>query len=139
MAVEARILSIWWPRLAIEHWRKTAARDYPPDAPVVLTVEGAHGPVISAMTEAAEQSGARAGARLTDARALDPGLIAVPADPAGDAALVERLARWAGRWSPLVEVDGADGLGSTSPGLRICSAARRSWWPTCGSGSRPSG
>ena len=29
---------------------------------------------------------------------------------AGDAALVERLARWAGRWSPLVEVDGADGL-----------------------------
>ena len=34
----------------------------------------------------------------------------MPADVAGDAALVERLARWAGRWSPLVEVDGADGL-----------------------------
>ncbi len=48
--------------------------------------------------------------RLTDARALDPGLQAVAADIAGDAALLQRLARWAGRWSPLVEVDGDDGL-----------------------------
>ena len=66
--------------------------------------------MISAVTPAAAASGARAGARLTDARTLDPGLVAVPADPAGDAALVERLARWAVRWSPLVEVDVADGL-----------------------------
>ena len=63
--------------------------------------------MISAVTKAAAESGARAGARLTDARALEPGLVAIPADPAGDAALVERLARWAARWSPLVEVDGA--------------------------------
>ena len=47
---------------------------------------------------------------MTDARALEPGLIAIPADPKGDAALLERLARWAGRWSPLVEVDGPDAL-----------------------------
>ncbi|HUE79963.1 MAG TPA: DNA polymerase Y family protein [Sphingomicrobium sp.] len=109
-----RILSIWWPRLAIERWRKTAGKDFPPDAPpyapVVLTVEGTHGLVISAVTRAAAASGARVGARLTDARALDPGLVAVPADPAGDAALVGRLAHWAARWSPLVEVDGGDGL-----------------------------
>ena len=108
MKSEQRILSIWWPRLAIERWAKT--NDFPPDAPVVLTVEGTHGFVISAVTRAAADSGARVGARLTDARALDPGLVAVPADPAGDAALVERLARWAARWSPLVEVDGGDGL-----------------------------
>ncbi len=107
---EQRILSIWWPHLAIERWRRTDGSGFPPDAPVVLTVEGTHGLVISAATKAAAESGARAGARLTDARALDPGLIAVPADPAGDQALVERLARWAARWSPLVEVDGADGL-----------------------------
>ena len=61
------------------------------------------------MTKGAAERGARTGARLTDARALDPALVAVPADPAGDAALVQRLAKWAGRWSPLVEVDG-DGL-----------------------------
>lgn len=107
---QPRILSVWWPHLAIERWRKTAGSDFTPEAPVVLTLEGTHGPVISAVTKAAAESGARAGARLTDARALDPRLIAIPADPAGDQALVERLARWAARWSPLVEVDGRDAL-----------------------------
>ena len=96
------------PSLAIERWAKSA--DSPPDSPVVLTVEGPHGLLIHAVTKAATERGARAGARLTDARALDPGLAAVPADPEGDAASVERLARWASRWSPLVEVDGADAL-----------------------------
>jgi len=102
-----RVCSIWLPHLAVERWAKTS--DSPPDAPIVLTVEGAHGPVIHAVIEAAAARGARAGARLTDARALDPALIAVAADPDADAALVRRLARWAARWSPLVEVDG-DGL-----------------------------
>jgi protein ImuB len=103
-----RIASIWLPRLPVERWAKSA--DSPPDAPVVLTVEGTHGPVIHAVTKAAAERGARAGARLTDARALDPALIAIPADPGGDSALVQRLAKWTGRWSPLVEVDGPDGL-----------------------------
>jgi len=95
------------PALAIERWAKTA--DFAPEAPVVLTVEGTHGPVIHAVTKPAAKRGAKSGARLTDARALDPALIASPADPEGDAALVHRLGRWAGRWSPLVEIDG-DGL-----------------------------
>lgn len=95
------------PYLAIERWAKSA--DSPLEAPIVLTVEGAHGPLIHQVTKAAAKRGARAGARLTDARALDPGLVAVPADLEGDSALMQRLARWAGRWSPLVEVDD-DGL-----------------------------
>ena len=66
--------------------------------------------MIVAVTDAAAARGARPGMRLTDARALDPGLQAETADLAGDAALLARLARWASRWSPLVEVDGADGL-----------------------------
>jgi protein ImuB len=102
-----RIASIWLPHLAVERWARKA--DCAPDAPVVLTVEGTHGPIIHAVTKAAADRGARPGARLTDARALDPALIAEAADPAGDASLVERLAKWASRWSPLVEVDG-DGL-----------------------------
>jgi protein ImuB len=102
-----RVCSIWLPALAIERWTRNA--DSAPEAPIVLIIEGAHGPVIHAMTKAAAERGARTGARLTDARALDPALVAIPADPEGDAALVRRLAHWAGRWSPLVEVDG-DGL-----------------------------
>ena len=103
-----RVLSIWLPSLAIERWAKSS--DLPPDTPVLLTIEGTHGPIIHAVTGIAAQRGARPGARLTDAKALDPSLIAVPADPAGDAMLLRRLARWAARWSPLVEVDGVDGL-----------------------------
>jgi protein ImuB len=102
-----RVASIWLPHLAVERWAKSS--DCPPDAPVVLTVEGTHGLLIHAVTRAAAERGARPGARLTDARALEPALVAVPADPAGDSALVQKLAKWAGRWSPLVEVDG-DGL-----------------------------
>jgi protein ImuB len=103
-----RVLSIWFPALAIERWAK--ASDLGPDQPVVLTVEGTHGPIIHAVTKAAAERGAKAGARLTDARALDPTLVAVAADPAGDEALLQRLAKWAQRWSPLVEVDGPDAL-----------------------------
>jgi protein ImuB len=106
--LKRRVLSIWLPGLAIERWARTS--DCAPDDPVVLTIEGTHGPIIHAVTQAAAERGARAGSRLTDARAVDPALVAVPADPAGDAFLLQRLARWAGRWSPLVEVDGADAL-----------------------------
>jgi protein ImuB len=102
-----RVCSIWLLTLAVERWAKSS--DLAPDAPVALIVEGTHGPAIHAVTKCAAERGARVGARLTDARALDPALIAVPADPEGDAAMVRRLARWASRWSPLVEVDG-DGL-----------------------------
>jgi protein ImuB len=103
-----RVCSIWLPHLAIEHWAKSS--DSAPDSPIVLTVEGTHGLIIHAVTKAAAEGGARTGARLTDARALDPSLVAIAADPEGDSALVGRLAKWAARWSPLVEVDGADGL-----------------------------
>ena len=95
------------PQLAIERWAKSSASA--PDNPIVLTVEGTHGPIIHAVTKAAAERGARTGARLTDARTLDPALIAVAADPDGDAATIAKLAKWASRWSPLVEVDG-DGL-----------------------------
>ena len=97
------------PRLAIERWLKASGA--PDDADqtlrVALVVDAAHGQLVHAATTAA---GVRRGTRLTDARTLDPGLQAVAADVAGDVALLARLARWASRWSPLVEVDGEDGL-----------------------------
>ena len=106
-----RIASIWLPRLPIERWLKASGASdedrIDHSQRVALVVEAAHGQLFHAATEAA---GVRRGTRLTDARALDPGLSAVAADVAGDAALLARLARWASRWSPLVEVDGEDGL-----------------------------
>jgi len=97
----------WCFHLAAASGDRALARSSgsPPDSPVVLTVEGAHGLIIHAVTQTAAERGARPGARLTDARALDPALIAIPADPEGDCALVQRLAKWAGA-GRLVEVDG---------------------------------
>ena len=103
-----RVASIALPFLAIERWLK--ASEAPPETTVALVIEAAHGQLIHAATRDAAERGVRPGMRLTDARALDPKLQAEPADPAGDAALLKRLARWAGRWSPLVEVDSEDGL-----------------------------
>jgi protein ImuB len=110
-----RIASIWLPQLAIERWAKSS--DSAPESPVVLTVDGPHGPMIHAVTQAAAARGARPGARLTDARALDPALVAVAADPEGDSALLDQLARWVGRWSPVAEVDGPDGLRLDADGV----------------------
>ena len=73
--------------------------------------------MVGAVTEAARAAGARPGMRLTDARALDPGLVAVAADGSGDRALLDRMARWSSRWSPLVEVDGADGIRLDASGV----------------------
>jgi len=47
---------------------------------------------------------------LADARALCPQLQTAPADPAGDLALLEKLAVWAQRWGPWSALDPPDGL-----------------------------
>jgi protein ImuB len=47
---------------------------------------------------------------LADARALCPELAAVPADPAGDLAMLEKLALWTQRWGPWSALDPPDGL-----------------------------
>ncbi len=99
---------MWLPALAIERWARIAGPQA--DDRIALTIEVQHGQRIHAVTAAAAAAGARPGMRLTDARALDPGLAAVAADLAGDAELLRRLARWASRWSPAVEVDSADSL-----------------------------
>jgi protein ImuB len=51
-----------------------------------------------------------AGQALADAQAICPGLVLRPADPQAEAELLERLALWCLRWTPLAAVDGTDGL-----------------------------
>ncbi len=78
--------------------------------PTALILETAHGPRITAANDAGAAAGARAGMLLADARALCPELTAVPADPAGDLALLEKLALWAQRWGLWSAMDPPDGL-----------------------------
>jgi protein ImuB len=93
----------------MDRWSRCAS-DAPPEVPLALVVEAAHGAMIHAVNETAMAGGARRGMRLTDARALNPALQIRPADLAAEEAQLADMARWARRWSPLVEVDRADGL-----------------------------
>lgn len=108
-----RITSLHLPFFAIERWERWHQQqgDAPPDdLPVVLTVEGPHGPVIHAANRAARENGIRLGARVVDMRAICPDLQAEYADPSGDIVALERLMLWARRWCPWTAVDGVDGL-----------------------------
>lgn len=59
---------------------------------------------------AAEGPGLQAGQALADAQAICPGALLLPAAPEEDAALLQRLALWCLRFTPLVALDGEDGL-----------------------------
>ena len=59
---------------------------------------------------AAARLGLTPGLTLADARARHPGLVAVEADPAAEAKLLEKIADFCARYTPLVALDGVDGL-----------------------------
>ncbi|MFM7403586.1 MAG: DUF6504 family protein [Erythrobacter sp.] len=106
-------MSIWLARLSVDRWRlchTPEARAGIDAAPTALILETAHGPRITAANDAGIAAGAQTGMLLADARALCPTLVAVPADPAGDIAALEKLAFWAQRWGPWSALDPPDGL-----------------------------
>jgi len=107
------IVSIWFPNFAIDRWTRIVSRRGEAalaDAPTVLVTEGAHGPRIDAANPPAAAIGARAGARLTDARMLDPAIVAVPSDHMGDDATLEKMALAAQRWGPWSAPDRPDAI-----------------------------
>ncbi|MBS1304274.1 DNA polymerase Y family protein [Loktanella sp. SALINAS62] len=112
-ALSRRIVSIQFEDLAIARWLRWATQrhDAPPDdLPVILAVDGAHGPVVYAVNRAARCAGLQPGARVVDMRALCPQVRVAWADPDGDRLALERLMLWARRWCPWTALDGCDGL-----------------------------
>ncbi|WOI55824.1 DNA polymerase Y family protein [Palleronia sp. LCG004] len=81
-----------------------------PDVPVVLSREGAHGPVVHGADAVATGRGIARGKRIVDMQAIHPDLHVEPADLDGDRALLRRLVHWSRRWCPWTAADGADGL-----------------------------
>ncbi len=80
------------------------------DKALAVTAETGNRIVISAVTQIAETSGIAPGMTLADARAVLPDLLTLPSDGRADAAMMERLARWCGAYTPWVSLDGLDGL-----------------------------
>lgn len=65
---------------------------------------------ISALNENARQSGIHQDMSLSDARALLPSLVTKPAELEADVFILNKLANWCQRYTPVVSVDGSDGL-----------------------------
>ncbi|MER8365105.1 DUF6504 family protein [Mesorhizobium sp. M1348] len=65
---------------------------------------------IAALDERAETLNLKRGMGIADARAMHPSIDIVEADPEADRRLLEGLADWCDRYTPLVALDGTDGL-----------------------------
>jgi protein ImuB len=66
--------------------------------------------LLLAVSAAAERRGLTAGLALAQARAMHPALMAAPEDQAADARLLDAIADWCQRYTPLVAVDPPDGI-----------------------------
>ncbi|MFC3167146.1 Y-family DNA polymerase [Paracoccus fontiphilus] len=103
---QRHIVSVWFPRLPSDR----ALRLQPAEGPFVLSVRAQNSDRVHCLNPAAERAGLHRGMALSQARAFCPDLHSRPADPAGDMRFLQGLRRWAGRYSPLVGLDGPDGL-----------------------------
>ena len=103
-----RFLSLWLPRLATDRARRLEAIDRAAPLAAVARVNNAERLVCVDMNAA--KLGLTAGLSLADVRARHPALVAVQADPAEEARLLERLCDWCSRFTPLAALDGRDGL-----------------------------
>lgn len=103
-----RILSLWFPRLGAERLLRRAVG--PGTRPFAVVETEAQREILVSLSPEAAAAGLMRGQTLREARALCPDLATMPRNPAAEAAFLNALARWAGRFSPLVGLCGEEGL-----------------------------
>ncbi len=103
-----RYLTLWLPHVAIDRLNRIEA--HPITHPLALTRRVHNRVSLVAVNGAAESQGLQPGMVLATARAICSELDVRDDDPAADAALMQRLANWAGRYTPSLALDGSDGL-----------------------------
>ena len=119
----SRMVSVWLPALPIERLkRERQGKPFPVDRAFALVGSEDRGLVLTALNAAAMRAGLYSGLGLADARALCPQLLTAPAEPEKDAACLLALARWSGRYSPSLNVDGDDGLWLDRKSTRLNSS-----------------
>jgi protein ImuB len=111
----SRFVSVFLPQLALERLSRertaSGGAPLPVDRPLALIGTEERGLIITALNEAGMRQGLSSGLGLADARAICPHLLTLPASPKKDEAALRDLARWAScRYSPTLNLDGADGL-----------------------------
>src|SRR3954447_4057003 len=103
-----RYLSVWLRRLTTDRMMR-ASPDLA-DVLLVVTAEVKSALRLTAVNDVAAGLGLKPGMALADARAMYPGITARDTDPQADRRLLEAIADWCDRYTPLVGLDPPDGL-----------------------------
>jgi protein ImuB len=100
-------VSLWLKRIATDRIARQRGRDRRP-----LAVVGKRGNAerLVAIDAAAQRLGLKRGLALAEARAMHPGLVVFAEDAAADARLLDDMADWCQRYTPLTAVDPPDGI-----------------------------
>jgi protein ImuB len=104
------MLSLWLCRLSTDRIAKLHDKSREISAPLVITGKRGNAELIVAVGETAERLGLSPGLALAQARAMHPALHAIAEDTEADTQLLEKIADWCLRYTPLVAVDVPDGL-----------------------------
>ncbi|WP_274533477.1 DNA polymerase Y family protein [Ensifer sp. LCM 4579] len=98
-------------RVARSRWGASwLSRGRPDHPPVVFAARIDNAMRLVALDTLAERIGLKRGQGAAEARAMCPALDVIVADPSADQAFLEGLADWCDRYTPLVALDGKDGL-----------------------------
>jgi protein ImuB len=102
---------VWFPFLPADRLKRQASHWPEQDKAPIVFIEKHRGAMrLAAVSQTALTLGLTPGLTLADARARVPELIAVDADRPADRALLDRMADFCDRYTPLVALDGPDGV-----------------------------
>lgn len=105
-----RILSLWLPRLPTDRLKRSRAPADGPARPCVTVARQHNALLLVAVDAAAARAGLTPALPLASARAICPDLAVHDDDPAADTRLLEAIADWCDRFTPLVAHDAPHGL-----------------------------
>jgi protein ImuB len=105
----SRWLALWLPRLPSDRLIRSGQVS-PGDKPLIVYAKTGNAYTITSLDRRASALGLRVGMPVADARAVQPHLVAVEADEEADGMLLDRIASWCDRYSPIVVKDPPHGL-----------------------------
>src|SRR4051794_15363535 len=112
-----RIMALWLPRLPTDRLTRPRAKGVPETnhcapskTPLIVSHKVSNALYVYALEARAQKLGLYKGQPLANARAMVQPLTIVAADEKADAALLEKIADWCDRFTPLVTLDAPDGL-----------------------------
>ncbi|MEP7455413.1 DNA polymerase Y family protein [Phyllobacterium sp. SB3] len=106
----SRFLALWFPHLPTDRLKRENPQRDRTDQYLVVVDKVANALRLAAVDQKAAKAGLYKSMTLADARAQFEKLDIAFASPRQDAALLERLADWCNRYTPLVAFDDPDGL-----------------------------